>query len=211
MDVSEIISVLSDHGFADTGTPRMMAAINDVYWDTCAREPWPFLEKSFSLTFDGTNANPSNYPTDVATVTHIVDTVNGQRLYPMRLDELRTTYSTILTKADIPQFYYFIGSQLYVYPVPAASQTLLLAYLQFPAELTDVSTENNIVLPARFHSILWNGALFQLYDMEDDPELASKFENRYERKIELMRNQVWLRQADRYDTIEIIDREDRWS
>lgn len=208
MDMPTLISVLDDHGFGDTSTTRKVAIINDVVWDICSREAWPFLEKSVSLTFDGTNAAPSNWPTDVAQVSGVVDTVNGNTLVPVRIEEVRSTYSNMLTTTGIPYIYYFLANQMFAFPVPAATQTLLMTYLCIPAALTSTSLETAIVIPPRWHGVIWSGALAQLYDEEDDPEEAVKFETRMEKKYQLMRYQAWIRQVDSPDTIKITDYED---
>jgi len=65
MDVSEIIDDLEDHGFEDTSEARKLAALNDTLWDVTGREPWPFLEKSVALSFNGSSSTPTNLPSDL--------------------------------------------------------------------------------------------------------------------------------------------------
>lgn len=208
MDVPGLIAVLDGHGFADTSTTDKVNIINDVIWDICTRESWPFLEKSLSLTFDGTNALPTNWPTDFAQVINLVDTINGFQLHPVRIEELRSAFPMVLNQTGIAYYYYFLSNQLFVYPIPPASQTLLMVYEYIPAALTSTSVESAIPIPPRWHSTIWNGALAQLYDREDDPELSVKFETRFEKKLQLLRYQAFRRQIDSTDTIQITDYED---
>lgn len=208
MDMPGLLNVLDGHGFVDTSATDKVNIINDVVWDVCSRESWPFLEKSVSLTFDGTNGNPSNWPTDVGQVLDVIDTVSGFKLAPSRIEEVRDNYPLLLTTKGIGFLYYFLASQLFVYPIPIATTTMLMVYEQIPAALTAVSVESAIVIPPRWHSVIYTGALAQLYDREDDPELSVKQEARFEKKLLLMRYQAFKRQIDSSDTIQITDYED---
>lgn len=213
MDVPALLTVLTDYGFADTSTQRKVDILNDVMWDICAREPWPFLEKSLNLTFNGAVSAPLNWTSviqpEVVSVLSIVDTQYPLRLYPIRIEEFQNSLGARATLVDDPQYYYFLGPVLNVWPIPRASNvTTNCTYTYWPAALTSSSAEVAIPLPKRFHSALYFGALAQLYEMEDDAENGTRFDTRFENKLQQMRNDLWLRQRDRADTIEITDSDD---
>jgi len=212
--VTSLLTMIDGHGFEDIDTTSKVAFINDIYWDICGRETWPFLEKDLTLTFDGSSAIPTNWPTDFSAVVVAVDTVTGRRLYPMRIDTVRDTFAKSLTQAGNPRYYYFLASQFYAWPVPPASATessVKMTYIHTPAALTAGSSEAAIIIPPRYHTAILYGTLSQLYDMEDETVAAQRFEAKYEKKLSTMRDNLWNRQVDRPDTIEIVDAEDYYN
>ena len=89
--------------------------------------------------------------------------------------------------------------------IPSASTTLRLRYLKKQAEVTYSSVEADILLPAEFHEAIVFGCLERLYDKEDDPELATRFEQHYETKLQTMRQQLLMQQYDRPQRIHVVD------
>lgn len=205
MDVPAIISDIDDHGFEDTTPTRKLAVIQDVYNDVLAREPWPFLEAFIRLTFTGSSEQASNIPTDYrAVLTAKVE--NGERLQWMRFDEFERRYGANVAYPNDPQVYYFIGNELHFYPMPVSTTIVRLAYIKRPNVLAASgagSNEADILLPKEFHrSILVNGALYKLYALEDDAELAQGFQTYYEQGIQNMREFVWRKQYDWPEVVE---------
>lgn len=209
MDVQDIIDELVDHGFSDTSSTRKVAYINDTVGDICSRGAWPFLEKSIDLTFNGSAANPSNFPSDFRAVIALYDPSTGVALMPLRLDQASKTYGLDLGVSGTPTAYYFLANQLRVFNIPSASQTLTMRYLALHPVLTETSVEADILIPPRHHRTIIMGTLWKLYDMEDDPELAVRFEQHYENRINTMRDDVMMRQFDRPEQIAVLD-EDDW-
>lgn len=207
--VSDILSELSDHGFTDTGTPRKVAAINDTIQDICSREAWPFLEKTITLAFGGSSPVASNFPTDFRAALKLTDTTTGRTLSWARLDDFDESVATTAAQATAgsPTTYYFIGSALYVWPVPPATTTLRLRYLSIPADVTESTDDATLstIIPRRHHRVITLGALWKLYDMEDDPDLAARFEGHFENRMSTMRNDLWRLQYDATDQVHIID------
>ena len=208
MDVSRMITVIQNTGFPDTDTTTLVEKINDVYHDICGLEPWPFLEKDLNLTFDGVSGLPTNWPTDFRAVMVCVDTVAGTTLMPLRLEEHRRTHIANLSFQSNPLFYYFVGQQLYVYPVPSANtqvNNLLLTYLFVESDLTSGSLSASIALPARYHRAIVDGVISGLYLDEDDEAQSDYYQARMDRRIDRMRRDLWTRHFDRADTIEVLD------
>lgn len=192
MDMSEIVSELTDHGFEDTSLARKVAVVNDTYFDLCSREAWPFLEKQASLSFTGGDT-PAFQPSDFSKVISLVNPTSGQVLVSTRLDDFAQSFSTSAANVAAPFRYYFVANQIHVYPTPPAGTSLSLNYVSKPPELTDTSVEADILIPAQHHRTLVMGALAKLYLMEDDPELASAFNAMFEARIQTMRADVWTR------------------
>lgn len=201
MDVADILSDLDDHGFEDTEEERKLAILNETYWDICGLEPWPFLEKTVTLTFTGSSSVPVNL-TAVATLTdlHAVISMNRDgtsfgRLDHMDYDEWLSRFASQSTTAGVARYFYFIGSALHVYPIPGAADTVTLFYIMTPPELTAATTEASIVIPPQYHrGLLVNGSLVKLYAMEDDLDIGAGFNQFYDRTLATMRDFIWRRQ-----------------
>lgn len=200
MTLNDMIEELQDHGFEDTTDTRLTAFLNDAYWDIASREPWPFLEASSSAITTTAGSADITEPTDFGQVISMVIDSNGVNLMPKRADWINKTFSGALTSQGIPSYYYFIGNQIKLYPVPDATYTITLQYLSVPAALEAGS--DTPILPARHHRTLVLGALVSAYNMEDDGEQADRFERQYEKRITMMRNDLWTRQLDQPDQMQ---------
>lgn len=205
MDVPAILSVLNDHGFTDTSTTRKVEVINDTIYDICSREPWPFLEKSVTLTFNGSSGTPTNQPTDFRAVLTVINPSTGRAVKPERLDDFIEAYGSQLTSTGDPICWYWEADVLKVWPIPSSTTTLLVKYLANPTEVTDTSVESAIIIPKRHHRAIVLGAVYKLYDMEDDVELSSRFEQNYEKRLVTMRDDLWKKQYQVPDYIHDTD------
>lgn len=209
MDVSEILSELVDHGFEDTSTERKLAKINDAIWDIESREPWPFLEKTATLNFDGASPTPTNIPADFKTVLWIYDNTNGVTIWPERLTTIRDRYGNQISQVSDPASYYFIANQIRFYPVPPASTARFqMDYIASQTEVTETTLQADILMPARHHQAIVLGALWRLYKMEDDPENGNVFQIDYENKIQQMHEDLFRKQYQRADQIFVVDEDD---
>ena len=192
MDMVEILSELTDHGFEDTSTARKVAVVNDSYFDLCSREPWPFLEKQATLSFTGADT-PTNLPADFSKLISLVNPSSGQVVASTRLDDFANQFTLYANDVADPLRYYFIGNVLHVQPKPSSGTSLILNYVANPAELSDTAVEADILVPPRHQRALVLGALSKLYLMEDDPELSSAFNQLFESRIQTMRADLWTR------------------
>ncbi|MGE5595458.1 MAG: hypothetical protein ACM3S1_05420, partial [Hyphomicrobiales bacterium] len=202
MTVQDILDALSDYGFTDTTTTRKLEKINATLYDITSREPWPFMEQSLDLNFDGTNAKPSNLPTDFQSVLDIVDLSTGVKLQPLRLQEADAGLNLQLTAGGTPMYYYFLGNELRVSPIPSAGTgTHRMRYIRIHPAVTQTDPESAILVPKQHHEVVLFGTLVKLYDLEDDTDLSVRFQQLYEKKYNDMRGAVWMRQYDRPDHI----------
>jgi hypothetical protein len=201
MLVTEMIQEIRDHGFDDIDEARVLSFINDAYQNIWSREAWPFLEATSTLTVDTTGKVTA--PTDIGKILTIEDTTFGRRLQPVRLDWFTRAYGNRLSQTGDAYLYYFLGSSVYVYPIPT-SPTLTARYIRIPPTLTS-SPDTTPLLPFQHHDIIVLGALARCYFMEDDPENKTLAENDFEQRIGQMRDDLWMRQYDRTDTIQDLD------
>ncbi len=212
MTVQQMLDELSDHGFDDASAARQLAVVNDALWDACAREPWPFLVKTVSLTFTGSALTSATAPTDFRAATAMVITAGaglGNSVKYIRRDDWLVRYGSITAVAGIPQMFYFVGNEMRFYPQPSSDCTIQMDYLMQPAAMAATDAEATVVIPVAFHrSVIVNGALFKLYAMEDDTDIAPTFETYYERGIVNMREYCWRRQYVTQDIIHPTDSDD---
>jgi len=206
MDYAALSAAFDDHGFTYVSSTRKVAWINDIVADICSREPWPFLEASLTLTFDGSSATPTNLPTNLKSVLSVVDPTTGISLMPLRLDEFEKHHQTDSEDIGTAQQYYFDTSRsLKVWQIPAATTTLRMKYLKYHALLTSSSVEADILIPSQHHAVIQDGCLWKLHRMEDSMSTASSFKQDYENRLVQMRAEIWARQYDRPDHIQILD------
>jgi hypothetical protein len=207
--VNDLIQELNDHGFTDTSTPRKVALINDTIWDISERALWHFLETTHTHTFSGDSFS-SNEPTDRRVTISLRPVGDGHPLVPMRLDDFEKKFGDRVDESGEPLVYYFKNDQLNVWPVPSSGTELREQYIHVPAAVTDSTVEADIVIPKQHHRAIILGTLLKLYDMEDDPELAVRFEGHYEARIERMKTGLLIVQVDRPEIVHVIDEDDDW-
>jgi hypothetical protein len=218
MDVADMISELNDHGFDSISSSRALSVINSTMWDVCGREPWPFLEKFVRLLFTtGTSYEPDTPIADLRAVQSmklepaVGQAAGGNEVRYMRSDDYDVAIgnNTIIATGTPSVFTIDGQNALHFYPAPSASQVVRCRYISRPAALTAGTLSASIVLPFEYHrSVLVNGALFKLYAMEDDTDIAPTFESYYERAIADMREFMWKQQYQRPDYIHPVDLDD---
>lgn len=206
-NAADMLSVLDDHGFIDTDEATKLAYLNDAITDFCAREAWPFLEaQPATLQFDGTDSAPSvGMPTNFRAALSISDASTGRLIMPERIETLEGAQANLTLMTGDPQFFYFIGTEINFAPIPPASFTARLRYVQYHPEITDSSDASSILVPQRLWMVLVFGALIRLYDQDDDPESSARFETHFETRIMSIRNEIWQRQFNQPDHIVMPD------
>lgn len=209
MNSTQFLAAMGDYGFLDTPLERKVEKLQAAVWDIESRKPWPFLETSTLLNYAGASDTASNAPTDLRQVLRARDLTNGRRLAAVRLDDADDMIGTELTLEGDPQFYYFEGGQLKVWPLPpVATGRIKLRYIRRSAAITDSSPESAFLIPAHHHEAPLFGALYRLYDMEDDVELGSRFQSLYEKRISEMDGDLFKQQYDQPDYIHMFDPDD---
>jgi hypothetical protein len=212
MTVADMQAELSQHGFGDIDSSQQLRVINDTLWNIVGRDKWPFREKTIALNFDGISPVPSNLPTDFRQVSYIADTTTGEAVWPERIETIRDRFSTNMTVVQDPAvFFYFIGSQIRFYPIPAASVgRYQLDYIARQPALTLASVDTDILIPIEYHRVIVLGALYKLYLMNDDTENVPLFQSDFENGIGQMREELMRRQYMRPDQIFVTDESDEW-
>lgn len=201
MDMSEILAELDDHGFADTSTVRKVAKVNDAYWDVSSRENWPFLASGSSTVNTVAGTSSIGLPSRFMRAVSVAYPDGGTSLIYQDYGDMSVLFPSLETTSGTPQYYYFIGNAIHLYPVPDAIYALKVRYTVSPAELISTSVEADILIPMRHHQVLVMGALSALYAMEDDLEQAQLFDAKYEKRIFHMRNDIMDRRIENIESI----------
>jgi hypothetical protein len=215
MDVPTILDVFVSYGFEtddEMTDDRKLEALNETYHEVCGRDQWPFLEQRQAVSIDPvTGLVTAANSKIVRTVQSFTRTDNGSRLEPYRLDDLLQQMQPLSNQAGDPVYYYFLGDDLYVAPIPATDPgTWLLQFTERPRDLLATSLETDIAIPSRYHrSTLVLGTLSKLALMQDDPEMGQAYERLFEKALSLMVDDLFRRQTDRPEFIHVND-PDNW-
>lgn len=207
MDVPTLFDNFISYGYEtddELTDERKLEALNEAYWDACSRAPWPFLEASSAVTFDGTTG-VGIQPSDIGTVTTVVGS-GGNILAPWRRDDFLENYGSTLTQNGSPGLYYMEGGQIKVWPIPSTSDSITVQYIKVPPALLDTDAESAILIPPRFHrSVLLKGALVELAILQDDPDTSQVYKAEFEEAIARMENDLFPQQTQRSDFVHVYD------
>lgn len=236
MTLDEMFDEMELYGFEDFEDSQKLSLINEAYLDLVTREPWPFMEKVLEFKVpSGVTQITSNgvFGVDVATNTHTLsyvpaqvqqglvveyrvssvlsftDQTNSIVLVPERADMVEKSYRP-LNMTYNPTRYYFVGEDLFVYPEFKGDTMVRLYFVQTPVTTTVDEGTDVFLLPARHHSLVVYGALIKAFLVNDDPQ-AAIFQNMFESRYQQMRNDIWMRQYDRPDTVHVITDSYDWS
>lgn len=208
MTAAEIITDIQNHGFTDTASSVLVSLINDAVHDINGREQWPYLITNANHTWNAGSTTPTAQPTNLTQIISIINETTGTILQPERFEYIVKTYPASLTTQAEPLLYYFIGTQLNVYPVPASSTTLKVVYARAQTTLTAGSAEADILIPARHHRLIVLKVLENLYAQEDDLQASQYFNQKFGERLAMMAYDMSILQSDRPDRIYSVDWED---
>jgi hypothetical protein len=211
MDVQDIMDILDLHGFEDVEDDDKVAVINDVLQEIITREPWPYLEVVYDFDSADVGADGLVDFTSQPILAAVLDIVNtsqyGRTISWIRRDDHFKRNASQLDLTGTPYLFYLVAGALYLWPIPTGD-SYRLTYIQVQDELTSSDGEEDILLPARHHRLIALGALYKLHSQEDDPENAAMFQQQFENRMQLMRQDLFRQQYDRPDTIQVVDEED---
>lgn len=208
MTPQEILNEIDAHGFQDTDINEKLRAINASIHNITARKPWPWLHKVASLTFDGTNPYPIIAPSDSRAALKMIDTSNGRRVRYKSVDEIEEQYGNQLTSQGSPYFYYFEGTQLRVWQVPGATQTLRYRYIRIHPTVLQNDPESAILIPVYGHEAIVFRAIMRLADLEDDSEIAARFGGLFDQEMQQIEEAFVVQQFDTPEHVLVMDEDD---
>lgn len=172
-----------DSGYA---TNEITSYLNDTQNDVFNEYRLPFMETTQSYTLasgasDITNGSglPSNY---VQALDLILTTSGREKVIPFR--DVRTIDELYPDPDDQtahppgpPEFWYYYGETIRVYPEPNDAYTLTLRYYKKP---TALSANGDVPdLPSEFEELLVVGAAYRVLQVKDNYDQAGVLENKY--------------------------------
>lgn len=212
MDAAAFFDAMGDYGFEDSSTDTKLRALQAAVREIERKRPWPFLQRSLTLTFDGSSDTPTNVPSQLRAVLRMKDLTNGRRVKYVRLDDFEDIVGTDYSKAGAPILYYFDGGDLKVWPIPPSTTTMKMRYLTRTGQLASNATEADILIPAQYHEdVVLLAAIRQLAIMEDDPDIAAAVEAHYKVELDWMVEDAFREQYDQPEYVHVVDPDDLYS
>lgn len=214
MDVADIIALVDEQGFDDIDEDIKVDFINMAINDICGNSPWTFLEAT--ATVDASNALHVDQTTgEIKSLTGVARAVlkiqntdaAGYTVKWIRRDEHLSLNGAQLDLAGTAQNFFTFGEKFYFWPIPA-SGTYVIDYLQIPTEVTALSVEADILIPARRHEAILLRTLYRLYMQDEDVESAAAFKAQYDEYLLMMREDLFKKQYVSPDRIFMIDEDD---
>lgn len=208
MDVSEMITMLDQHGFEDEEEADKVRVLNITLQDICTRDPWPFLEASVTLDASlevDADTGLVTTPDDFGSLLTVVSTDSqGRQIQFIRRDEHLKRHSGQLSQTGYPYHYFFLAGQLYFWPIPTSGE-YVLDYIRVHDAVVANSASDDFLLPARHHDTIPIGAIWRLHAKEDDAENALLFKSQYDELIAGMRQDLFKTQWDSPDSIQVME------
>jgi hypothetical protein len=194
--VQDWINNLVDYGLGDDILPDdLLDIINKVIQDVNTRMDWSYLQTTGTVTLTQGVAQvtlPARFNKSRGLVIDSVPMV----LTPERRETILKRYAGSLTATGTPQFYYFIGQNMFVYPIPQQNYTAVIDYDQDEQVVTASTALASLLLPVKHQDVYFLGILARLYLLEDDTEMYQLFAGRFEKKIVDMMDDVTMHQYD---------------
>ena len=204
--MSELLDTMEDYGFDDVERATLARMIDDAHKESCLREPWPFLERAGSIT-QAANVAVVTTASPLGKVLAFVNKTDNIVLKPLRADSQMKDFVYDLDTVGIPTHYYFIADALYLWPTPDSIKELRIRYLTEPVTLTVNSDDVDFLWPARHDSVILYGALSKAYFINDDPQ-GAVMQQVMDARLQVARNDLWMKQFDRTDRVVVLDDND---
>ena len=201
--IDTLIDTMEDYGFDDLSRSTLARLIDDAHKELCLREAWPFLEKQETIT-QAANDNSLSTTAALGKVLSMVNTSDEIVLSPLRTDSQMKDFAYDLDETGIPSYYYFIGESLFLYPTPETAKTIRIRFLTQPTTLTEASLDGDFLWPERHDSVLLYSALSKGYYINDDPQGAA-MQQVMDARLQVARDDLWMRQYDRTDRVFVWD------
>jgi hypothetical protein len=195
MTLAELTTEFLARGFDYLSTSRAESYLSDAYLvDVCDAEDWPFLEAS--------KEGPA--PLEIADLGHIeevLDTTQAVKLQPLRRARVTDGIDTEVGTVGTPWLYYVTGGDTVNVYQANTTDNLLVRYWKTPERLTSGATP---IIPSRFHSLIVDGAVARAYEDSDDFELAQNAEEKFQRRLQKMREALLETQHDAPDDFIVV-------
>lgn len=201
--IAAAIQSMKDHGYGDLSDAQLIACLSDANIEFCAMESWPFLEKQATVTVNGSSSPTDllSMPADLQSVLTVTDTTNLLQLRACRVDDvLKDDAWRYGVAASFAQAYYRVGSAWHLdYPI-STSIPYFITYVSVPTAFAATSDSWGAT-PAAAQPAVVAMALSKAALMTDDPQMSTYWEQLAIRRIERIREFLWVAQYDQPDRI----------
>lgn len=184
MDAQALVN-LCEERFGDTGNAlhtddEWLAYLNAAYREFLRATKWPNLvdETTATIPAKGRSVALPAVAQQGGVVSVFVD---GMPLEPQPEDLPIRNIRHWTDRPTIPVYWQIRGSRIVVLPAWDAGGTLTIAYLKAPTALTLTPAPNDPVIPETYHDALVSGALARAYRDDGNPELASAYQDEFDR------------------------------
>lgn len=193
-DIRSKVRSITDMDTTDLPNDVLDMYIKDGYQRMIALERrWPFFQKSYSLS---TVANQSDYAIssigtgDLREITSVVDTTaGGLRLTLVAHEDAEAVWGSSSDTAGRPLHFSFWESKIYIWPKPNAVYTLSLRGYRKPVDWT-ANTSTEVDADERLHQALVYYAVAQVYQLQEDMELATFYRGSFDENVRLVANDI---------------------
>lgn len=201
--VTDWIDTMEDYGFDDLDRTTLARLIDDAHKELCLREPWPFLERAETIT-QAANDNSVTTTSALGKVLALVNKTDNVVLEPLRTDSQLKDFVYELDDTGVPTHYYFIADTLYLWPTPDVAKQLRIRYLTEPTTLVETSNDSEVLWPSKHDSVVLYAALSKAYFINDDPQGVT-LQQVMDARLQIARNDLWMKQFDRPDRVVVLD------
>jgi hypothetical protein len=173
MNRGELISELKARGFDYLPTSRCSHYLNDAYLlDICETEDWPFLIAS----------GEGKVPLDIADLRSVsIVAADGVKIEPLDPRQITDSLGADLSGEGTPGYWYMANATTILTAPLSATANLVVTYLKAPPPLEAEGDEP--LLPARYHTLIVDGAVARAYEDSDDYELAQNARENFEARL----------------------------
>jgi hypothetical protein len=193
-DIRSKVRSITDMDTTDLPNDVLDMYIKDGYQRMIALERrWPFFQKSYTLT---TVAEQGSYDIsaigsgDIREIISVVDrTAGGLRLTLVSHDDAEALWNNTTDTNGRPLHFSLWEGKVFIWPRPNAAYTLALRGYRKPVDWT-ANTSTEVDADERLHQALVYYAVAQVYQLQEDMELATFYRGSFDENVRLVTNDI---------------------
>jgi hypothetical protein len=193
-DIRSKVRSITDMDTTDLPDDVLDMYIKDGYQRMISLERrWPFFQKSYAMT---TVANQGSYDIgsigsgDIREITSIVDTTaGGFRLTLIAHEDAEAVWNGTGDLIGRPLHFSLWEGKVFIWPRPNAAYTFSLRGYRKPVDWT-ANTSTEVDADERLHQALVYYAVAQVYQLQEDMELATFYRGSFDENVRLVANDI---------------------
>lgn len=193
-DIRSKVRSITDMDTTDLPNDVLDMYIKDGYQRMIALERrWPFFQKSYTMT---TVADQGSYEItsigsgDIREITSIVDTTaGGFRLTLIAHEDAEAVWNGTGDLIGRPLHFSLWEGKVFIWPRPNAAYTFSLRGYRKPVDWT-ANTTTEVDADERLHQALVYYAVAQVYQLQEDMELATFYRGSFDENVRLVANDI---------------------